>query len=91
MKNPNPSSNPKIEIARLLEDSKGNRRLYILTREGESIVGFQRTGEQMKILSVLLEQNAKRLNDRAEEGLNPTIKSENRFNRLERPVKEIPL
>ena len=91
LKNPSPSNNPQIEITRLLEDATGNRRLYILTKEGEFIAAFQRSGQEMKILSVFFEQNISQLNERAEEGLNPTIKSENRFNRLEGLVTEIPL
>ena len=70
---------------------KGNRRLYILTKEKEFIVGFERTGEGMKILSVFLEQNTQKLNKVADDELNSTEKSQTRFNRLEEPVKEISL
>ena len=54
LKNPNPATNPDIKISRLLEDSKGNHRLYILAQDGDFVVGFQRAGEEMKILSVYL-------------------------------------
>ncbi|OGI57206.1 hypothetical protein A3B85_01600 [Candidatus Nomurabacteria bacterium RIFCSPHIGHO2_02_FULL_37_13] len=91
LENPNPATNPQIKTTRLLEDLKGNRRLYILTKEKEFIVGFERTGEGMKILSVFLEQNTQKLNKVADDELNSTEKSQTRFNRLEEPVKEISL
>jgi hypothetical protein len=89
LNNPSPAHNPQVEIARLLEDEKGNRRLYILTKDGDFIVGFQKTGQPMKILSVYLDQTAQKLNKTAEEALHPTERSKSRFNYLEGSVKEM--
>jgi len=91
LENSNPTTNSQIETARLLEDSKGNRRLYILTKEKEFIVGFERVGEGMKILSVFLEQNTQKLNKATDDELNSTEKARTRFNRLEGVITEIPL
>jgi len=89
--NPNPETNSKIIKARLLEDPKGNRRLYIFTKEKDFVVSFQRTGEKMKLLSVYMGQDVEMLNRTAEEELKSTPQATARFNRLEPPVKEIPL
>ncbi|HEY4494150.1 MAG TPA: hypothetical protein VJB95_01840 [Candidatus Paceibacterota bacterium] len=91
IKNQNPITNPEIETARLFEDPNGNRRLYVLTKEKEFVVGFQRAGQEMKILSVYLGQNETMLNRTADAELNSTEQARARFNHLESPVKEIAL
>jgi hypothetical protein len=88
VQNPSPRTNPGVEKARLLEDAKGNRRLYILTKDKEFIVAFQRAGEPIKILSAFLGQNIGNLNKVVHKELAESV---DRFNRLEGPVREIPL
>lgn len=57
--NPNPSTNPDVQTAGMIEDAQGQRRLFILTRDGDKIVGFMRSGEPMRVITVIPGSNEK--------------------------------
>lgn len=51
MDNPDPKANSEIDSARMLEDSSGQKQLFIFTKSNEMVVCFQRNNEPMKIIS----------------------------------------
>lgn len=87
--NPNPVTNPEIEDSRLLEDETGQRRLFIVTKNKELVVAFERDGQPMKIISIFPGQGIDKLNKAVEDELHPQPNAKTRLNKLNSPAHEV--
>jgi hypothetical protein len=66
----------------IIKDEKGQKRLLILTKKGELVVGFQRVNEPMRVISVYPKQNLSIIERKIREELSPPLQAKQRLNEL---------
>ncbi|NTU72787.1 hypothetical protein HGB07_01265 [Candidatus Roizmanbacteria bacterium] len=54
-----PNTAPAIQAARVIKDDQGQQRIHILTKDGDKVVGFKNSGDQMRVITIIPGGNEK--------------------------------
>lgn len=79
---PDPRSNTAIKTSAQVVDEQGQRRLLLLTQGDWLVVGFQRLGDRMRVISAGAEEKPERFEKRVREELEGFPDKDTRLNRL---------
>lgn len=88
MRNPVPGENPRVAKSVLIEDELGQRRLMLLTTDGLFLNGFQRAGQDMKLITAIT-QDPKQFDKNVDAEVNPK-KETKRLNSLGSSRRVVP-
>jgi hypothetical protein len=91
IEDPNPTNNPNIQKSSLIADENGQYRLFVLTKEGQLLVGFRRHGEigLPRVITIMPGQDEKRFDKAVSDEL--TAARPGRLNNLEGKRREMPI
>ena len=79
---PDSRINTAVGKSAQIRDEQGQRRLFLLTQGNWLVVGFQRLGDRMRIISAGIEEKPERFDKRVREEVESLPEKDTRLNRL---------